>query len=94
VKFKVPLNGHVEDLEDGRPVAPGEEVDFTKKELEESDHNRRLVAEGRLIGASDAAVKLAAELAEEAASTDEPSVPASALDVNKLPGAPDAEGGS
>lgn len=63
MKFKVPINGHVEYLEDGRMVAPGEEIDLTKAHLDESERDRQLVAEGRLIGASDAAERHAEETA-------------------------------
>jgi hypothetical protein len=93
VKFKVPLGGHVEDMPGGRPLAPGEEIDLTRKGIEEDDDLRQKVADGRLIGVSDAANKLATELREQP-EPDEPSVPPSALDVDKLPGGPEAEGGS
>lgn len=41
---------HVEDLSDGRTVAPGEAIELDAKE----DHDRRLVEEGKLLPIEEA----------------------------------------
>jgi hypothetical protein len=43
-------SNHVEDLSDGRTLAPGEVVSLTKEELSDP-HNKRLIDEGVLITA-------------------------------------------
>ena len=51
MKFKL-VGDHPEDLADGRVLAPGEEADIKKEDLEDP-HNQRLIEEGILIELSD-----------------------------------------
>jgi acylphosphatase len=41
------ISGHVEDLADGRVVAPGEEVKLTAEQIDDP-HNARLIDENKL----------------------------------------------
>lgn len=47
-EYKVPLHSTLQELASGRPVAPGEVVKLTVKEVEEP-HNAFLIENGNLV---------------------------------------------
>lgn len=65
MKFRIAYGSVPGVLADGRPYGPGDELDLTRKQLDEP-HNAQLLTGGVLLGETPAARK-AADEAEEAA---------------------------
>lgn len=67
--FKIPLGGHIEYLEGGRPAVPGEQVTLDDKEIA-LPGNKLLIDEGKLVALEPVKQPTKAELLERAADLD------------------------
>lgn len=65
MKFYGPHGTSKEFLASGAPIPEGDYFDLTKAELDDP-HNQRLIAEGKVLPATDAAEKAAGQAAKEA----------------------------